>query len=144
MRGIQLKLWELINMASSFQQSFVEWSKELFKNILASLNCSVQYKITLLALCVEESLRNVLISFEILLASRLKRSLKDTANPICNQLLASLYKPSSTQALAPEKARIIVGTKYSSLLKNKRTDKMDLISHLAGNKNFDNEGNLNL
>ena len=144
MRGIQLKLWELINMASSFQQSFVEWSKELFKNILASLNCSVQYKITLLALCVEESLRNVLISFEILLASRLKRSLKDTANPICNQLLASLYKPSSTQALAPEKERIIVGTKYSSLLKYKRTDKMDLISHLAGNKNFDNEGNLNL
>ena len=108
----------------------------------------MQYKITLLALCVEESLRNVLISLEILLAlhlvSRLKRSLKDTANPICNQLLASLYKPSSTQALAPEKERIIVGTKHSSLLKYKRTDKMDLISHLAGNKNCDNEGNLNL
>ena len=108
----------------------------------------MQYKITLLALCAEESLRNVLISLEILLAlhlvSRLKRSLKDTANPICNQLLASLYQPSSTQALAPEKERIVVGAKYSSLLKYKRTDKMDLISHLAGNKNFDNEGNLNL
>ena len=61
------------------------------------------------------SLRNVLISLEILLAlhlvSRLKHSLKDTANPICNQLLASLYKQSSTQALAPEKQSIIGGTK---------------------------------
>ena len=99
----------------------------------------MQYKRTLLGLCVEESLRNVLISLEILLA--LKHSLKDTANPICNQFLASLYKQSSTQALAPEKERIIGGTKYSSLLKYKRTDKMDLISHLAGNKNCDNEGN---
>ena len=32
----------------------------------------------------------------------------------------------------------------SSLLKYKRINKMDLISHLAGNKNCDNEGNLNL
>ena len=101
----------------------------------------MQYKRTLFPLCVGESLRKVLISLEILLAlhlvSRLKHSLKDTENPICNQLLASLYKQSSTQALAPEKERIIGGTKYSSLLKYKRTDKMDLISHLAGKKNCD-------
>ena len=75
----------------------------------------MQYKRTLLALCVEESLRNVLISLEILLAmhlvSRLKHSLKDTANPIYNQLLASLYQQSSTQALAPEKERIIGGAR---------------------------------
>ena len=45
------------------------------------------------------------------LVSRLKRSLKDTANPICNQLLASLYKQSSTQALAPEKERTIGGAR---------------------------------
>ena len=93
----------------------MEQLKELFKNILASLNCSVQYKRTLLALCVEESLRNVLISLEILLAmhlvSRLKHSLKDTANPIYNQLLASLYQQSWTQALAPEKGRIIGGAR---------------------------------
>ena len=61
----------------------------------------------------EESGWNVLIFLEILLAlhllSRLKNSLKDTANPICNQLLASLYQQSSTQALAPEKERIIGG-----------------------------------
>ena len=31
-----------------------------------------------------------------------------------------------------------------SLLRYKRIDKMDLIFHLAGNKNCDNEGNLNL
>ena len=70
---------------------------------------------TLLALCVEESLRNVLIFLEILLALHLvlslKHSLKDTANPRCNQLLVSLYKQSSTQALAPEKERTICGAK---------------------------------
>ena len=91
----------------------------------------MQYKRTLLALCVEESLRNVFIPLEILLAmhlvSRLKHSLKDTASPLYNQLLASSYQQSSTQALAPEKERLI-----------------DLISLLAGNKNCDNEGNLNL
>ena len=47
----------------------------------------------------------------IYLVSRLKHSLKDTANPVCNQLLASLYKQSSTQALAPEKERIIGGAR---------------------------------
>ena len=75
----------------------------------------MKHKRTLLALCVEESLRNVLISLEILLAmhlvSRLKHSLKDTANPIYNQLLASLYQQSSTQALAPEKERITGGAR---------------------------------
>ena len=75
----------------------------------------MKHKRTLLALCVEESLRNVLISLEILLAmhlvSRLKHLLKDTANPIYNQLLASLYQQSSTQALAPEKERIIGGAR---------------------------------
>ena len=100
---------------ASFELSFVEKSKELFKNILASLNCSVQYKRTSLALCVEESAWNVLIFLEILFAlhlvSRLKHSLKDTANPICDQLLASLYQQSSTQALAPEKERIIGGAR---------------------------------
>ena len=45
------------------------------------------------------------------LVSRLKQLLKDTANPICNQLLAFLYKQSSTQALAPEKERIIGGAR---------------------------------
>ena len=64
-----------------------------------------------LALCVEESVWNVLIFLEILLVfhlvSCLKHSFKDTASPICNQLLASLYKQSSTQALAPEKERMI-------------------------------------
>ena len=54
-------------------------------------------------------------SLEILLAlhlvSRLKHSLKDTANPICNQLLASLYRQSSIQALDPEKERIIGGAR---------------------------------
>ena len=73
----------------------------------------MQYERTLLPLFVEESLWNVLISLEILLAlhrvSRLKHSLKDTVNPIYNQLLASLYQQSSTQALAPEKERIIGG-----------------------------------
>ena len=43
------------------------------------------------------------------LVSRLKHSLKDTANPIYNQLLASLYQQSSTEALAPEMERIIGG-----------------------------------
>ena len=47
----------------------------------------------------------------IYLVSRLKHFLKDTANPVCNQLLASLYKQSSTQALAPEKERIIGGAR---------------------------------
>ena len=47
----------------------------------------------------------------IYLVSRLKHSLKDTANPVCNQLVASLYKQSSTQALAPEKERIIGGAR---------------------------------
>ena len=93
----------------------MKYSKELLKNILAYLNFSVQYKRTLLALCVEETLWNVLISLEILLAlhlvSRLKHSLKDTVNPIYNQLLASLYQQSSTQALAPEKERIIGGAR---------------------------------
>ena len=93
----------------------MEQSKELLKNILASLNGSVQYKEISLALCVEESVWNVLNFLEILLAlhfvSRLKHSLKDTANPICNQLLASLNKQSSTQALAPEKERIIGGAR---------------------------------
>ena len=86
---------------------------------------------TSLALCVKESLRNVLIFLETLLAlhlvSRLKHSLKDTANPICNQLLASLYMQSSTQALAPEKERIFGGRGNLSLLSYKRIDKMDLI-----------------
>ena len=64
----------------------------------------------------EESGWNIFIFFEILLAlhllSRLKNSLKDTANPICNQLLASLFnKQSSTQALAPEEERIIGGAR---------------------------------
>ena len=31
-----------------------------------------------------------------------------------------------------------------SLLRYKRIDDMDLICHLAGNKNCDNQGNLNL
>ena len=31
-----------------------------------------------------------------------------------------------------------------SLLRYKRIDKMDLSCHLAGNKTYDNEGNLNL
>ena len=102
-------------MVSSFKQSFMESSRELLNNILASLNCSVQYKRTSLALCVEESAWNVLIILEILVAlhlvSRLKHSSKDTVNPICNQLLASLYQQSSTQALAPEKERIIGGAR---------------------------------
>ena len=54
-----------------------------------------------------------IFSLEILLAlhlvSRLKHSLKDTANSIYNQFHASLYQQSSTQALAPEKERIISG-----------------------------------
>ena len=102
-------------MASSFKLSFVEEKKELLNNILASLNCLVQYKRTSLAFCVEESAWNVLIFLEILFAlhlvSRLKHSLKDTVNPICNQLLASLSQQSSTQALAPEKERIIGGAR---------------------------------
>ena len=106
----------------------------------------MQYKGTSLALCVEESAWNALIFLEILFAlhlvSCLKHSLKDTVNPICNQLLASLSQQSSTQALAPEKERII-GDARLSLLRYKRIDKMDLICHLAGNKNC-NEGNLNL
>ena len=73
----------------------------------------MQYTRTSLALCVEESAWNVLIFLEILFAlhlvSRLKHSLKDTVNPICNQLLASLYQQSSTQALVPEKERTIGG-----------------------------------
>ena len=40
-----------------------------------------------------------------------EQSLKDTANPICNQLVASLYQQSSTQALAPEKESIIGGAR---------------------------------
>ena len=75
----------------------------------------MQYKRTLLALCVEESAWNVLIILELLVAlhlvSRLKHSLKDTVNPICNQLLASLYQQSSAQARAPEKERIIGGAR---------------------------------
>ena len=76
----------------------------------------MEYKIISLALCVkEESVQNVLIFLEILLilhlVSHLKHFLKDTVNPICNQLLASLYKQSSTQALAPEKERIIGGAR---------------------------------
>ena len=102
-------------MTSSFKLSFVEQKKELLNNISASLNCSVQYKRTSFALCVEESDWNVLIFLEILFAlhqvSRLKHSLKDTVNPICNQLLASLSQQSSTQALAPEKERIISGAR---------------------------------
>ena len=70
----------------------------------------MQCKKTSLALCVKESVGNVLI-FVLHLVSRLKHSLKDTANPICSQLLASLYKQSSTQALAPEKERIIGGAR---------------------------------
>ena len=75
----------------------------------------MQYKRTLLALCVEEFAWNVLIILEILVAlhlvSRLKHSLKDTVNPICNQFLASLYQQSSAQARAPEKERIIGGAR---------------------------------
>ena len=75
----------------------------------------MQYKRTWLALCVEESAWNVFFIPEVLFAlhlvSRLKHSLKDTVNPICNQLLASLYQQSSTQALAPEKERITGGAR---------------------------------
>ena len=75
----------------------------------------MQYKRTSLALCVEEIAWNVLTILEILVAlhlvSRLKHLSKDTVNPICNQLLASLYQQSSTQALAPEKERIIGGAR---------------------------------
>ena len=75
----------------------------------------MQCKRTSLALCVEESAWNVLIILEILVAlhlvSRLKHSLKDTVNPICNQLLASLCQQSSAQARAPEKERIIGGAR---------------------------------
>ena len=89
-------------------------------------------------MCKRICLWNVLIFLEILRVlypvSRLKRSLKDTANPKCNQLLASLYKQSSTEALAPEKER----GNYP-LLRYKSIHKMDLICHLAGNKNCSKE-----
>ena len=61
----------------------------IFENILVSNRCQG----TLLALPY---------------ASHLKHSSKDTANPICNQLLISSSKDSSTQALAPEKVIISV------------------------------------